>query len=380
MALIKCPECGKEISDQAANCPNCGFPVNKSDSQSVPTTQSHEEIIEKAKHNKRKLKKGLIAIGAVLLIAVILIIALSMRKEWLTAQEMAVKVGYNAVKERLLNPDSMIVYSCYAHETQSEQLMSEEYAKRQESESDYVKEYDLIDVYFYIGAQNKTGGIAEEEYIVTCNMNGTLLNLSSKSAYEDTDVSDRSHQTAGSWLEVEYAQSMSPSWKGWDKYSDEDLKRIINSTATRVSGRKTKSQLSSQSEESDGAPFVLDMEELAYDLMDACDGYLNSGSEEIFKEKYSLSDIKEFFTFVTGLASNPNEVTVILCNNEDAVDQTVASFEKYIEKEIQLYKHTSSEIDKLENAIIKTKGLYAILCVCDDYSKANTILQEYGFD
>ena len=53
---------------------------------------------------------------------------------------------------------------------------------------------------------------------------------------------------------------------------------------------------------------------------------------------------------------------------------------KYIEKEIQLYKHTSSEIDKLENAIIKTKGLYAILCVCDDYSKANTILQEYGFD
>ena len=57
MALIKCPECGKEISDQAANCPNCGFPVNKSDSQSVPTTQSHEEIIEKAKHNKRKLKK-----------------------------------------------------------------------------------------------------------------------------------------------------------------------------------------------------------------------------------------------------------------------------------------------------------------------------------
>ena len=24
MALIKCPECGKEISDKAASCPNCG--------------------------------------------------------------------------------------------------------------------------------------------------------------------------------------------------------------------------------------------------------------------------------------------------------------------------------------------------------------------
>ncbi len=29
MALIKCPECGKEISDKAENCPNCGFPVAK---------------------------------------------------------------------------------------------------------------------------------------------------------------------------------------------------------------------------------------------------------------------------------------------------------------------------------------------------------------
>lgn len=27
MALIKCPECGKEISDAAVKCPNCGYPV-----------------------------------------------------------------------------------------------------------------------------------------------------------------------------------------------------------------------------------------------------------------------------------------------------------------------------------------------------------------
>lgn len=27
MALINCPECGKEISDKATNCPNCGMPI-----------------------------------------------------------------------------------------------------------------------------------------------------------------------------------------------------------------------------------------------------------------------------------------------------------------------------------------------------------------
>ena len=29
MALINCPECGKEISDQVKNCPNCGYPLKK---------------------------------------------------------------------------------------------------------------------------------------------------------------------------------------------------------------------------------------------------------------------------------------------------------------------------------------------------------------
>lgn len=29
MALIKCPECGKPVSDKAATCPNCGIDVQK---------------------------------------------------------------------------------------------------------------------------------------------------------------------------------------------------------------------------------------------------------------------------------------------------------------------------------------------------------------
>ena len=27
MAMIKCPECGKEVSDKAKTCPNCGCPI-----------------------------------------------------------------------------------------------------------------------------------------------------------------------------------------------------------------------------------------------------------------------------------------------------------------------------------------------------------------
>lgn len=31
MALINCSECGKEVSDKASSCPNCGNPINISD-------------------------------------------------------------------------------------------------------------------------------------------------------------------------------------------------------------------------------------------------------------------------------------------------------------------------------------------------------------
>lgn len=33
MSLINCPECGKEISDQATSCPNCGTPIKKGETK-----------------------------------------------------------------------------------------------------------------------------------------------------------------------------------------------------------------------------------------------------------------------------------------------------------------------------------------------------------
>ena len=36
MALIKCPECGKEISDKAKACPECGYKMNKSKKKFIP--------------------------------------------------------------------------------------------------------------------------------------------------------------------------------------------------------------------------------------------------------------------------------------------------------------------------------------------------------
>ena len=40
MALIKCPECGKEISDKANVCIHCGFPLNEQ-KEDVSITDFH---------------------------------------------------------------------------------------------------------------------------------------------------------------------------------------------------------------------------------------------------------------------------------------------------------------------------------------------------
>ena len=46
MALIKCPECGKEISNKASSCPGCGCPINKTE---VETEQDRINIRGKNK-------------------------------------------------------------------------------------------------------------------------------------------------------------------------------------------------------------------------------------------------------------------------------------------------------------------------------------------
>lgn len=40
MALIKCPECGKEISDKAEMCINCGFPLKQHENNEMSAGKS----------------------------------------------------------------------------------------------------------------------------------------------------------------------------------------------------------------------------------------------------------------------------------------------------------------------------------------------------
>ena len=86
MALINCPECGKEASDKAEKCPNCGYPfANLSNEAEMPgetpkenteeTTREKTEENAAAETPKDKERKWIIpvaVIGAIVIVAVLL--------------------------------------------------------------------------------------------------------------------------------------------------------------------------------------------------------------------------------------------------------------------------------------------------------------------
>ncbi len=53
MALIKCPECGKEISDKAVSCPNCGCPIEsmESDKENSSSVNQMQNIFQSNTQN-----------------------------------------------------------------------------------------------------------------------------------------------------------------------------------------------------------------------------------------------------------------------------------------------------------------------------------------
>ena len=54
MALIKCPECGKEISDKAESCPHCGYPITENAEAENINILSKENLVIEGKRDAKK--------------------------------------------------------------------------------------------------------------------------------------------------------------------------------------------------------------------------------------------------------------------------------------------------------------------------------------
>ncbi len=109
MALIKCPECNREVSDRAASCPHCGCPLNSTASQApqsdfvsslhakeIPHTNNSSS---RKRPSKRKVNIFRIAIAAasvaVLAFAIVLFTAIIPNNQYNEAVELLADGSYD---------------------------------------------------------------------------------------------------------------------------------------------------------------------------------------------------------------------------------------------------------------------------------------------
>jgi len=84
MALIKCPECSKEISDKVKNCPHCGYPLKEMDEDAQKVEVSSINLKSK---NPKKTKK--VIVGIIILLVLVVGIVYVINYQQAKAEEQA---------------------------------------------------------------------------------------------------------------------------------------------------------------------------------------------------------------------------------------------------------------------------------------------------
>lgn len=80
MALIKCPECGKEVSDQAEVCIHCGYPLTAKKAESGETApgtaEEKQELKQEPQQESKEKTGGKAKAGSTLLVVFVMVLLL----------------------------------------------------------------------------------------------------------------------------------------------------------------------------------------------------------------------------------------------------------------------------------------------------------------
>ncbi|NLE89804.1 MAG: zinc-ribbon domain-containing protein [Dehalococcoidales bacterium] len=98
MALINCPECGREISDQVKACPHCGYPL-ESESENAQETQPQQVEITGVNLKKQGNWKSIFIVLAVVVIGLVAFISIQQINKVKAQQEY--ETAFNAYIDNL---------------------------------------------------------------------------------------------------------------------------------------------------------------------------------------------------------------------------------------------------------------------------------------
>lgn len=134
MALIKCPECGREVSDKAEYCQGCGYPISSAEQDSL-VQQSNNNLVDK------KILYG--AITLAVLIGIIILINANANKRDYPRNSSYSNSSYSSYSTRpktgnkgaLAKAESYLDSSAFSYDGLIEQL---EYSGFSSSEAKYA--------------------------------------------------------------------------------------------------------------------------------------------------------------------------------------------------------------------------------------------------
>ncbi|MBP3872224.1 MAG: DUF4358 domain-containing protein [Lachnospiraceae bacterium] len=108
---------------------------------------------------------------------------------------------------------------------------------------------------------------------------------------------------------------------------------------------------------------------------------LTETKSEMLGSIYFFEDgqVEKSKVYMSGNAT-ADEIVVVQCKDEDAAKSAAELLKTRVKNQTELFStYNADEAAKLEKAIVKNTGKYAVLCVCDDYDKAESILKDVGF-
>lgn len=127
---------------------------------------------------------------------------------------------------------------------------------------------------------------------------------------------------------------------------------------------------------------AIDPAKLAEDLLTTVTSdTLSETSADLLPSIYFVdADAMETGVAYASSGATACEVTVIQSKDAKNTADVEKLFQTRVDNQSALYaSYNQGEVEKLDKAIIKSAGVYTVLCVCDDPDKAEEILKGYGF-
>ena len=174
MAIINCPECGKEISDRAETCIYCGYPLKEPmKEEALKKEVSGKELFKEVLGNfGRKIgKKGLL----IILAAAIVIAVVAVSGKTLNEKEKYVYKVVAEYKDMLKDPDSLVLRGdiLYVKDSSYDTFVAFS-ASGNNSYGTPVTSMPIFMNYFYIGDYGDESGdfdeIEDKIKMAKCNL------------------------------------------------------------------------------------------------------------------------------------------------------------------------------------------------------------------